>query len=131
MNLLYDSRTESGKRSLYQRLKELPPGKYSIEIEKYEKRRSIQQNARMWVILTFISEQLLDENGKQYSPEVWHEYMKAKLLGKDTVIVDGEPTLVTKTTTKLTVMEFMDYVTQIEVWAVEHGVHFYEDLGAA
>jgi len=131
MNLLIDTRTDAGKRSFYQRLSELPPGRYSVRIDQYAKRRSTDQNARYWMILTFISDQVLDENGKQYSPETWHNFFKAKFLGKDTMIVDGDLILVEKTSTKLTVMEFMDYMMQIEAWSVEHGVHFFDDLGVA
>ena len=87
--------------------------------------RSLEQNARYWSLLTEISEQLTPE-GKVYSPETWHEYMKARYIGKDVVIVDGEPFLIAKTSTKLKVPEFGDYMTQVEAWGTEHGVRFTE-----
>ena len=109
-------------------LSNLPDGiKYKIVIDEEKSTRSVEQNNRMWAILTDISEQVLDETGKQYSPETWHNFFKAKYLGKDTIIVDGEPILVEKTTTKLKIMEFIDYCTQIEAFAIDHGVKFHID----
>lgn len=103
---------------------------HEIEIREYKAKRSRDQNALMWAVLTDIAKQLPDESGKYYSPETWHEYFKATILGKDSIIVDGAPHLVTKSTTKLNVVEFGDYVTQIQAWAVDHGVRFYELLKA-
>ena len=127
MNLLYDTRLDASRRSLYERLKQLPPGRYTVEIKEYGRKRSVDQNNRYWAILTDIAEQVKPE-GKEYSPETWHEYFKARFLGKDTMVIDGELVLVPKTTTKLKVVEFIDYCTQVEAWAVEHRVRFYDDL---
>ena len=98
---------------------------WECDLRPWKSTRSLEANARYWAILTEISEQLRPE-GKQYSPETWHEYMKARFIGKDVVIVDGEPFLVAKTSTKLKTAEFGDYMTQVEAWGVEHGVKFTE-----
>ena len=89
--------------------------------------RSLEQNARYWSLLTEISEQLKPD-GKQYSPETWHEYMKARFIGKDVVTIDGDITLVAKTSTTLKTTEFADYLTCVEAWGVEHGVKFSADM---
>ena len=96
---------------------------YECDLKPWKKTRSTPANARYWAILTEISDQLTPE-GQHYSPETWHEYMKARFIGKDVVIVDGEPFLVAKTSTKLKTAEFGDYMTQVEAWGVEHGVKF-------
>ena len=96
---------------------------YECELKPWKATRSSEQNRRYWSLLTEISEQLKPD-GKHYSPETWHEYMKARLIGKDVVIVDGEPFLVAKTSTTLKTAEFGDYMTQVEAWGVEHGVQF-------
>lgn len=93
-----------------------------VVIKPFKRRRNLDQNALYWAVLTDISNQVTDENGKKYSPEVWHEYFKALFLGKDTVLVDGEATLIPKSTRNLNVMEFADYVTQIQAWSVDHEV---------
>ena len=96
---------------------------YECDLKPWKATRSSEQNRRYWSLLTEISEQLKPE-GKQYSHETWHEYMKARFIGKDVVIVDGEPFLVAKTSTKLKTAEFGDYMTQVEAWGSEHGVQF-------
>ena len=98
---------------------------YECDLKPWKATRSSEQNRRYWSILTEISEQLRPE-GKQYSPETWHEYAKARFIGKDVVIVDGEPFLIAKTSTKLKVAEFSDFMAQVEAWGVEHGVKFTE-----
>lgn len=87
--------------------------------------RSLEQNARYWSLLTEISEQLKPD-GHEYSPETWHQYLRAKFIGKDVVVVDGDVLFVPKTTTKLKVAEFSDLMTQVEAWGAEHGVRFTE-----
>lgn len=116
-----------GMHSLLQHLEAYGDRKAIVEVRPYGRSRSLEQNARYWAILTDIAEQV-KPNGQEYSPETFHEYFKAKFLGKDTLIIDGDPVLVQRTTTKLKVMEFMDYMTQVEAWAVDHGVHFYDSL---
>ena len=37
MTFLYDTRLDASRRSLYERLKQLPPGQYTVVIEKIEK----------------------------------------------------------------------------------------------
>ena len=123
--------TPQGTHALRGFFANLPKDKrYRVTIEEYKSKRSLEQNSRYWLILSFIAEQVKPE-GREYSPEVWHEWAKAKFLGKDTIVIDGEPVLVQKTTTKLKVLEFGDYMTQVEVWAVDHNVHFYESLQEA
>lgn len=123
--LVLNTNSDQSRRALYDFLKSLS-GKFAVTIEPVGRRRSLEQNARYWVILTYIAEQLRDESGKMYSPETWHEWAKATFIGKDTLIVDGEPTLIPKSSTKLRVMDFADYMTKLEAWAIDHGVNFYE-----
>lgn len=100
---------------------------HEIIFRPYKARRSHEQNNLMWAVLTEISKQVKDETGKYYSPEVWHNYFKATILGKDAIIMDGKPELVQKSTTKLGTKEFSDYVTEIQAWAVDRGVKFHLD----
>ncbi len=121
----------AGKEALRTTLNELPKGiRYRVTVEEYKRTRTVDQNSRYWAILKDISYQVQVE-GRNYTTDVWHEYFRTKFLGKDTFLVDGSPVLVTKSSRKLNVMDFGDYMTQVEVWAVEHGVHFYESLKEA
>jgi hypothetical protein len=117
-----------GKEALRAELNSLPSNvPHKVTIEPYKRTRTVDQNSRYWAILNDISDQVQVE-GKNYATEVWHEYFRTKFLGKDTFLVDGSPVLVTKSSRKLNVMEFGDYMTQVEVWAVEHEVRFFESL---
>lgn len=89
--------------------------------------RSLEQNARYWSLLTEISEQLWPD-GKQYEPEIYHEYFKGRFLGKVQVNFgeNDDAAFVPKSTTKLAVKDFGDFMTQVEAWGVEHGVKFTE-----
>lgn len=98
---------------------------YECELKPWKATRSSEQNRRYWSLLTEISEQLKPD-GHEYSPETWHQYLRAKFIGKDTVVVDGDVLFVPKTTTKLKVAEFSDLMTQVEAWGTEHGVRFTE-----
>ena len=97
---------------------------YEVDLKPWKKTRTNPANSRYWAILTEISEQLVFEGGVHYSPETLHEFFKAKFIGKDVVIIDGDITLVAKTSTTLSTVEFSDYSTQVEAWGVEHGVRF-------
>lgn len=108
-------------------IESLPPGRWRVDIAEQKRRRSVEQNARHWALLTCISDQFRDEIGRQYSPETWHEYFKAKFLGKDTVIVDGDVLLVPKESKKLNVVEFGDLMARIEVWAHEHDIQLFTE----
>lgn len=121
--------TPAGTRALLEFIESHQDKKLVFEVKEYGRKRSVEQNNRYWAILTDIAEQVKPD--REYSPETWHEYFKAKFIGKDTMIIDGEPVLVQKTTTNLRVLEFGDYMTQVEAWAVDHNVRFYENLRSA
>jgi len=96
---------------------------HTLEIKPYKRKRTVSQNSRYWAILTEIAQQL-KPNDQEYSPETWHEYFKAKMIGKDTILIDGEAEVIAKSSANLEVQEFTDYMTQVEAWAIEHGVQF-------
>ncbi len=117
-------RTPELRRRAMEAIRALPLNEvYECDLKPWKSTRSQEQNALYWVRLTEISEQLFPD-GKQYSPEVWHEWLKAKFLGKTVIVVDGEPHIVPKTTTTLKTVDFADYLTQVEAWGAEHGVRF-------
>lgn len=91
-----------------------------------EKKRSLEQNSRLWKA---VYEQIAEQawvNGQQFSKDVWHEHFASMLMPKVEVITPyGEIVSRRKSTTELTVGEFAEYMTQVEAWAVNHlGVMF-------
>lgn len=90
---------------------------YQISVAEMKSKRSPQQNARYWALLNEISRIAPSFMGDEWhSPEVWHEYCKRRFLGVDPGPFGGG---VPRTTTKLKVGEFADYMTQVEAWAVD------------
>jgi hypothetical protein len=81
-----------------------------------EKKRNKEQNARLWGYLyKTISEQAWVQ-GKQFSKDVWHEHY-ARLYGtcEDITLPNGEVVTRRKSTSDMTVGEFADYMTHIEM----------------
>ena len=90
---------------------------YRVTVEELRSTRSTEQNARYWALVTAISQTAPDYmGGEHHTPEVWHEYLARRFLGMEPGPF-GEG--VRKSTAKLKVGEFMDYMTQIEIWAAE------------
>ena len=101
---------------------------YSVRIEEVKAKRSLEQNSRLWALLTYISQFAPQHmGGEWHSPEVWNEYLARRFLG----MVPGPfGEGVRKSTAKLKVMEFSDYMNAIEEWARDQfdGFNFeYED----
>ena len=90
------------------------------------RRRSSEANRRYWALLHEISEELKPD-GKQYSSETWHDYLKCKFLGADErVLPNGKTLIIPHSSAELDSVEFADYQTQVEAWANEQGVYLDE-----
>jgi hypothetical protein len=84
--------------------------------------RNHEQNRLYWAVLHQIADQLKPQ-GQAYSSEQWHEYFKQRYLGaEDVSLPNGKVVVRTRSTTDLDVDEMTDYITRVEVWAVEHGI---------
>src|SRR6185369_15171916 len=84
--------------------------------------RSNAQNARLWAILTEISERL-KVNGVTFTPEVWHEYFAKKFLGaEEHRLPNGELMVVRRSTSNLPEDAFSDYLGRVEEWARDRNV---------
>ena len=101
----------------------------AVTIEQHKSSRSIEQNARLWALLTEMSQQAPSAmGGEWHSPEVWHEYCAKRFLGMEAGPFGHG---VRKRTSKLKVSEFADYMAQIEAWAADElGVQFSETRAA-
>lgn len=109
------------------RLTVLETGKrWQVVIQPEKTKRSIEQNKRMWSVLSEIAGQVwLD--GKTHPAECWHEFFKRKFLPVDTRWLCGELIVITGSTTDLNKKEFAEYMTQIEAHASQElGVRFLE-----
>lgn len=90
---------------------------YRVTIEEAKPNRSLEQNSRYWALLTAISQQApAHMGGEWHSPEVWHHYCASRFLGMEAGPFGHG---VAKSTRKLKVAEFGDYMTEVEAWAVD------------
>ena len=86
--------------------------------------RSLQQNARLWGMLTDISQQV-DWYGRKLSPENWKHVFSAALKKQDVVPgLDGGFVVLGLSTSKMTVGEMADLQTLMEAFGAEKGVRF-------
>ncbi len=90
---------------------------FEVIIRKHRKSRSTSQNALMWMWLSVVQ----SETGND--KDALHDYFREKYLGRDRTEVLNQQRHVLKSTTKLTVQEFTQYLTQIEAFcATELGI---------
>jgi hypothetical protein len=91
-----------------------------VTVTEHKSKRSVEQNARYWSLLSEIAEQV-EVGGKRFGREVWHEWARDRFAAK----IDGPTGLLAASTTTMNVEEFAKYMTQVEVFAVQDlGVEF-------
>jgi len=84
-----------------------------LSLKAYKPTRSQEQNRRYWLIVGKVS----DHTG--HDPADLHEMFKAKFLGAEEKELNGEKITTVKSSAKLKVGEFRDYMERVEAWAVE------------
>lgn len=87
-------------------------GKYLLEIKRWYKKRTLQQNKWYWEVLTILGEEF------GYEKDELHENLKYTFMGG----MDDRGLFYTKSTTKLTTIEMMEYFEKIYQWAAEKGI---------
>ena len=91
-----------------------------VTVAEHKQRRSNDQNARYWALLTEIAESV-QMDGKWFSRDVWHEHMKGLFAPN----VEGPSGLLPISTTQMNTEQFSTYCNQIEVYAAQElGVEF-------
>lgn len=111
---------------LFPKLKEVLQTGKKWQLTLARPKRTTLQNRRYWGkgVLSQIATQAV-VGGRQYEPEIWHEYFKRKFIGVQE-LPNGE--LIGDTSTTLTTAEFSAFCDQVEAYgATELGV-IYEDL---
>jgi hypothetical protein len=93
-----------------------------VSVDAYQAKRSGEQNRRLWALLTDIAEQAVID-GARFSKDAWFEHFKSEYAPKQ----EGPRGLVAVSTTQMTKQQFADFMTRIEVHAVQAlGVEFLE-----
>ena len=105
-------------------LKSMLMAGHKMQVEVRRETRSLEQNARLWAMLTDISEQV-DWYGRKLSPEDWKHVFSASLSKQDVVPgIDGGFVVLGKSTSRMTRSEMTDLQTLMEAFGAEHGVRF-------
>lgn len=87
--------------------------------------RSLEQNARLWALLTELSEQVV-WHGRKLDSESWKHIFSSSLKKMD-VVPNLEGTgfvALGLSTSKMSIREMADMQTLIEAFGAQHGVEF-------
>ena len=87
---------------------------WEIEVKPFAFNRSSAQNKKYWKLTSELG------NFLGYNPEEMHELLKYKFLSYKTEML-GEEIPVIPSTSKLTIKEFVEYLSKVERFAVELG----------
>ena len=127
MKLLFQGEvSDQGAFKIFNRKKfikemELFAGKHVlITVEKKRKKRSLEQNAYYWGVIVMLVRAGLIDTGYKVSIEETHTFLKSKFLVKEIVNEQtGEILSSVKSTTELTTTGFMEYIQDIQQFAIE------------
>lgn len=100
---------------------------YQIIIKPWTPKRSLSQNRLYWKWMKEIADWYNEANGTVVSDEDIHEYFKNLFLDAEFKEVFGQQIVKYKSTTKLGVKQFSDYLESIEFWAVEREIELSHD----
>lgn len=102
-------------------IRQAPDG-YRVEVK--PQKRTLEQNARMWAMLTELSRQVV-WHGQQLSAENWKDVLTAALKRQQVVPgVDGGFVVLGTSTRRMTKGEMAELIELITAFGVEHGVVF-------
>lgn len=120
---------DQARRNALEAVKTAPQG-YAVKVE--EPTRSLEQNARLWSLLTDISEQV-DWYGKRLTPEDWKHVFSASLRRLEVVPnLDGTGFVALgMSTSRMTRRELSDLMELIAAFGAERGVEWSEMEQAA
>ena len=89
-----------------------------------EATRSLEQNARLWAMLTDVSNQV-DWYGQTLTPEEWKDVLTAAMKKQKVVPgVDGGFVVIGARTSKMGVREMGELMELIEAFGAQQGVRF-------
>jgi len=111
-------------KSIWPQLKSALMAGQRMVLEIKPSTRSLEQNARLWAMLTDISKQV-DWYGRKLSPDDWKHVFSAALKKQDVVPgLDGGFVVLGLSTSKMTKAEMCDLQTLMEAFGAEKGVRF-------
>lgn len=95
-----------------------------VVVKLERQKRTVDQNAKMWSMLTEVSKQV-DWYGEKLSPEDWKHVFTASLSKQRAVPgIDGGFVILGKATSKMTKAQIADLIELIYAFGAEHEVRF-------
>ena len=93
---------------------------YQVDIKEYKAKRSLQQNKlyRLW--LNIIVKHVFEQKGQFFSDDDMHDWFREKLLETKIIEFRGEIVKARKSTTKLTVAGFTEYLELIDIYCADN-----------
>lgn len=111
-------------KSIWPQLKSALMAGHRMVLEVKPSTRSLEQNARLWSLLTDISRQV-DWYGRKLTPDEWKNVFSAALKKQEVVLgIDGGFVVLGLSTSKMTKAEMCDLQTLIEAFGAERNVRF-------
>jgi NinB protein len=111
-------------QSLWPQIKALLFAEKRLIVEVKEATRSTEQNARMWAMLTEVSNQVV-WHGRKLTPEEWKHVFTASLKRQDVVPgLDGGFVVLGQSTSKMGVREMGELMELISAFSAQQGVKF-------
>ncbi len=111
-------RSKDFKREI---LEAFPDKDIVIKVERKKKKRSIHQNSFYWGVVIKLMTEFFKGEGIARNEQETHSILSYKFL-KVVVSVDketGEAIERVKSTTELSTVDFMEYILNIQTWAME------------
>lgn len=111
-------------KSIWPQLQSALMAGHRMVLEVKPSTRSLEQNARLWAMLTDISRQV-DWYGRKLTPDEWKHVFSAALKKQEVVPgIDGGFVVLGLSTSKMTKAEMCDLQTLMEAFGAEKGVRF-------
>lgn len=112
---------QQARANAIEAIRQAPDG-YRVEVK--PQNRTLEQNARMWAMLTDLSRQVV-WHGQQLTAENWKDVMTAALKRQQVVPgVDGGFVVLGTSTRRMTKGEMAELIELITAFGVQHGVVF-------
>lgn len=110
--------------TVWPQLKAMLMAGHRMVVEVKPETRSLEANARMWAMLTEISQQV-DWYGNRLTPEEWKDVFSAAMKRSKVVPgLDGGFVVCGQSTSKMTRAEMSEMQTLMEAFGAERGVRF-------
>jgi hypothetical protein len=117
--------SERTKREAMEIIQRIPvDGRYSVTFREHASKRNLEQNAKMWALLSDISKQV-DWYGQKLTPENWKDVFTAALKRSKVVPgIDGGFVVIGAHTSNMSIKLMSELIELMTAFGTEHGVKF-------